>query len=119
MGVKNGVNAFGKKNYLGTFVPPFAVINDDGRSWARSRTATGGPACRRPSRRPSSRMGRFSGTSSSCDPRCWRATPRPWSTSCTAAPCCTCRTSRLAATPSNRARRGRFDLGHWCAHKLE
>ena len=27
-GVKNGVNAFGKKNYLGTFAPPFAVIND-------------------------------------------------------------------------------------------
>jgi 3-dehydroquinate synthase len=28
VGVKNGVNAFGTKNYLGTFAPPFAVIND-------------------------------------------------------------------------------------------
>lgn len=28
MGVKNGINAFGKKNYLGTFAPPYAVIND-------------------------------------------------------------------------------------------
>ncbi|MBX2878618.1 MAG: 3-dehydroquinate synthase [Granulosicoccus sp.] len=28
VGVKNGVNQFGKKNYLGTFAPPFAVIND-------------------------------------------------------------------------------------------
>jgi 3-dehydroquinate synthase len=28
VGVKNGINAFGKKNFLGTFVPPFAVIND-------------------------------------------------------------------------------------------
>lgn len=28
VGVKNGVNAFGAKNYLGTFAPPFAVIND-------------------------------------------------------------------------------------------
>jgi 3-dehydroquinate synthase len=28
VGVKNGVNAFGKKNFLGTFAPPFAVIND-------------------------------------------------------------------------------------------
>jgi 3-dehydroquinate synthase len=28
VGVKNGINAFGKKNYLGTFAPPFAVIND-------------------------------------------------------------------------------------------
>ncbi len=28
VGVKNGVNAFNKKNFLGTFKPPFAVIND-------------------------------------------------------------------------------------------
>ena len=28
VGVKNGVNAFGRKNYLGTFAPPFAVISD-------------------------------------------------------------------------------------------
>lgn len=28
VGVKNGVNAFGVKNLLGTFSPPFAVLND-------------------------------------------------------------------------------------------
>lgn len=28
VGVKNGVNAFGMKNMLGSFVPPYAVIND-------------------------------------------------------------------------------------------
>ena len=28
VGVKNGVNAFGVKNLLGTFAPPFAVFND-------------------------------------------------------------------------------------------
>jgi len=28
VGVKNGINAFGVKNYFGTFAPPFAVIND-------------------------------------------------------------------------------------------
>jgi 3-dehydroquinate synthase len=28
VGVKNGINYFNKKNYLGTFVPPFAVLND-------------------------------------------------------------------------------------------
>ncbi|MBX2823601.1 MAG: 3-dehydroquinate synthase [Gammaproteobacteria bacterium] len=28
VGVKNGVNLFGQKNYIGTFAPPFAVIND-------------------------------------------------------------------------------------------
>ncbi|MDZ7694096.1 MAG: 3-dehydroquinate synthase [Balneolaceae bacterium] len=40
VGVKNGINAYGKKNFLGTFVPPFAVINDvnflvslDQRDW--------------------------------------------------------------------------------------
>jgi 3-dehydroquinate synthase len=40
VGVKNGVNAFGKKNFLGSFAPPTAVINDaallntlDDRDW--------------------------------------------------------------------------------------
>ena len=28
IGVKNGINAFGAKNFLGTFAAPFAVIND-------------------------------------------------------------------------------------------
>ncbi len=40
VGVKNSFNFFGKKNFLGTFTPPFAVINDsdflltlDDRDW--------------------------------------------------------------------------------------
>ncbi|UFS69559.1 3-dehydroquinate synthase [Geomonas sp. RF6] len=28
VGVKNGINAFGRKNFTGSFAPPFAVIND-------------------------------------------------------------------------------------------
>jgi 3-dehydroquinate synthase len=28
VGVKNGINAYGKKNFLGTFTPPHAVLND-------------------------------------------------------------------------------------------
>jgi 3-dehydroquinate synthase len=28
VGIKNSVNLFGKKNFIGTFAPPFAVIND-------------------------------------------------------------------------------------------
>jgi 3-dehydroquinate synthase len=28
VGVKNGINAFDAKNFIGTFAPPFAVIND-------------------------------------------------------------------------------------------
>ncbi|MDO1511715.1 3-dehydroquinate synthase [Maribacter confluentis] len=30
VGVKNSVNAFKKKNFLGTFAPPYAIINDSG-----------------------------------------------------------------------------------------
>ncbi len=40
IGVKNSINAYDKKNFLGTFAPPFAVINDtaflhtlDDRDW--------------------------------------------------------------------------------------
>lgn len=29
VGVKNGINYFGKKNFLGSFVPPVAVFNDE------------------------------------------------------------------------------------------
>lgn len=28
VGVKNGLNAFGQKNFIGTFTPPYAVVND-------------------------------------------------------------------------------------------
>ena len=28
VGVKNSINFFGKKNFIGTFAPPFAIIND-------------------------------------------------------------------------------------------
>jgi 3-dehydroquinate synthase len=47
VGVKNGVNAFGKKNFIGSFAPPAMVINDkdflrtlDDRDW-RSGIAEG------------------------------------------------------------------------------
>jgi len=30
VGVKNGINRFDQKNWLGTFAPPFAVLNDSG-----------------------------------------------------------------------------------------
>lgn len=40
VGVKNGINHFNKKNFLGTFAPPYAIINDsafletlDQRDW--------------------------------------------------------------------------------------
>jgi 3-dehydroquinate synthase len=40
VGIKNGINAFNQKNFLGTFTPPYAVLNDfdfitsvDDRDW--------------------------------------------------------------------------------------
>lgn len=42
IGVKNGINGYGAKNFLGTFAPPFAVINDSAfltRLPARERIA--------------------------------------------------------------------------------
>jgi 3-dehydroquinate synthase len=43
VGVKNGINAFGKKNFLGTFAPPFAVLNDAAflRTLPRRETVAG------------------------------------------------------------------------------
>jgi len=37
VGVKNGINAFGKKNFLGSFAPPHAVVIDP--QWLRSLPA--------------------------------------------------------------------------------
>ena len=55
--VKNGINLFGKKNFVGTFVPPFAVINDSrfldtlsqrDRISGRRRSGQGRAACATP-----------------------------------------------------------------------
>jgi 3-dehydroquinate synthase len=37
VGVKNSINAYGKKNFIGTFAPPYAVIND--RDFLRTLSA--------------------------------------------------------------------------------
>jgi 3-dehydroquinate synthase len=39
VGVKNAINAFGKKNFIGAFAPPFAVINDSRFLQALPRSA--------------------------------------------------------------------------------
>ena len=44
VGVKNGVNAFGLKNFLGTFAPPFAVLNDVAFLDSAAARATSAPA---------------------------------------------------------------------------
>ena len=46
VGVKNGINAFGKKNFIGTFAPPFAVINDSDFLATLSGPRQAGRLCR-------------------------------------------------------------------------
>ena len=76
VGVKNGVNAFGKKNFLGTFAPPFAVLNDSRFLETPGRGATPSPGWPRRSRSRSSATPSSSGGSSAMAPRSRRASPR-------------------------------------------
>ena len=50
VGVKNGVNAFGKKNFLGSFAPPVRRAQRPRASCARCIPAIASPAWRRRSR---------------------------------------------------------------------
>jgi 3-dehydroquinate synthase len=50
VGVKNGINALGKKNFLGAFAPPFAVINDWNFLTTLVISAIGWQACLKASR---------------------------------------------------------------------
>jgi 3-dehydroquinate synthase len=117
LGVKNGINAFGVKNFLGTFAVPFAIVNDiqfiDTLS-ARHRTSgmaeavkvalirdagflTGWKPIRQPSLNSSPRTG-IPDPPLSGDPS-WphRVIGRPFESG--------------SARP--------LDFGHWAAHKLE
>ena len=110
VGVKNGVNRFGAKNFVGTFAPPFAVVNDARfleRLPARDRIAGLAEAVKvalirdaRSSKRSSARPER--------SPRSISTPPRR---SCGAARPFTCGTSRRAAIPSSSAARGRSTSG--------
>ena len=107
VGVKNGINAFGKKNFVGSFAPPHAVLNDfdllltlHDRDWRAGDLggdegrAAQGRAVLRLDRAP---RGRPHGAA-----RC-----RRWRTSSTAAPSCTWTTSPAAAIRSSSAPRAR------------
>ena len=107
VGVKNGVNAFGKKNYLGTFAPPFAVINDfaflptlSDRDWrAGISEAIKVALIKDPAFFDSARAARAR--------RSGARSRRRWSRSSAARRRCTWRTSPPAAIRSSSARRGR------------
>ena len=89
VGVKNGINAFGKKNFVGSFAPPHAVLNDfDLLTHAvRPRLARrhlGGDEGRAAQGRARSSPGSSTTRATSSSARC-----RRWRTWCTAAPSCT------------------------------
>ena len=106
VGVKNSINLFGKKNFVGTFVPPFAVINDldflrharTARSHRRRRRSGQGGAAQGRAR---------SSTTSPPTARVWSATEPSCSASSSVPPNCTCSTSAATAIRSSSAARGR------------
>jgi hypothetical protein len=110
VGVKNGINAFGKKNFVGSFAPPHAVLNDfDLLRTLSDRDCRAGISEAMRSR--CSRTRCSSPGSSTMRAISWTARSRRWPTSCTAAPSCTSTTSPRAATRSSSAPRARSTSG--------
>ena len=119
VGVKNGINLRGSKNFLGTFAPPFAVLNDleFHRTAARARKARrhgrGGQGCADP------RRGFFRAGSSTMSTRCAIFEPRgdgrhdPALRRDPSAP------DRAGGDPFESGSARPLDFGHWSAHKLE
>ena len=119
VGVKNAINAFGLKNLLGTFAPPFAVINDFGFP----RHAAGARQARR---HGGGREGR-------ADPRCGflpLARARGRRAGALSAPnaldtlvrrCAKLHMHQIAhgGDPFETGSARPLDYGHWSAHKLE
>ncbi len=119
VGVKNGVNAFGTKNLLGTFAPPFAVINDrrfletlsprdliSGMAEAVKVALIRDRAFFEWLEANAARIAAFEDDAG-----------RP--TRSAAAPSCTSPTSRARAIPFEAGSARPLDFGHWAAHKLE
>ena len=119
VGVKNGINAFGKKNFLGTFAPPAAVINDT----TFLETLLGPRMAQRPGRSDQGRLAQGSHAPSKRS----RRSPRRWPGAIWP-PCggSIYRSAQLhlqhIATSGDAFELGSsrpLDMGHWAAHKLE
>ena len=118
VGVKNGINAFGKKNFIGTFAPPLAVINDF------QLLAT------LPERER--RCGLVEAVKVACirDPEFFAALERDCALLANFDPTATCRVIHRCAElhlkhiassgdPFEFGSARPLDFGHWAAHKLE
>ena len=118
VGVKNGINAFGKKNFIGTFAVPWAVINDfDLLASLPDRDKRGGyieavkVACIRDAEffetleRDAAKLRGF-------DPEAMQQLIRR---------CAELHVNHIAASgdPFELTSARPLDFGHWAAHKLE
>lgn len=118
VGVKNGVNAFGQKNFLGAFAPPFAVIVD----FALLRSL--GPRERRAGLAEAVKVALIKDASFFA----WLAAharaldagvPAPLEQAVQTAAALHLRHIRASGDPFERGTARPLDFGHWAAHKLE
>lgn len=118
VGVKNGVNAFGKKNFMGTFAPPFAVVNDHAfletlsdRDWVAGLAEAVKVALLRD--------GAFFGQLEQLRPALLGRDAAAMQK--VVYRCAQLHLQHIAACgdPFETGSSRPLDLGHWCAHKLE
>jgi 3-dehydroquinate synthase len=118
VGVKNGINAFGNKNWVGTFVPPYAVINDF-RFLERlpRREAVAGMA--EAVKVALIRDGGFFGWLETNAAALAATTPAPLATLIRRCAELHLRHIGTGGDPFERGSARPLDFGHWAAHKLE
>jgi 3-dehydroquinate synthase len=118
VGLKNSINAFGQKNFVGTFAPPFAVFNDF------SLLTTLGPRDKRNGYVEAVKIACV------CDANFFEELERDADGLAQFAPdamkrlICRCAELHLehtatAGDPFERGSSRPLDFGHWAAHKLE
>jgi 3-dehydroquinate synthase len=118
VGVKNGVNLFGKKNFLGAFAPPFAVLNDQRflQTLSRRDTIAGmAEAVKVALIRDAdffNWLRDYSATLAACEPEAVAVLVRR---------CAQLHLAHIATSgdPFELGSARPLDFGHWVAHKLE
>jgi 3-dehydroquinate synthase len=118
VGVKNGINAFGAKNFVGTFVPPYAVINDLRfleRLPPRERTAGLAEAVKVSLIRDGSFFAWLEAHASALA----AGEPGPLATSIRRCAELHLRHIGTGGDPFERGSARPLDFGHWAAHRLE
>jgi 3-dehydroquinate synthase len=118
VGVKNGINAFGAKNFVGTFVPPHAVVSDLrflDRLPARERVAGMAEAVKVALIRDGGFFGWLEGHAAALA----AAEPEAMATMIRRCAELHLRHIGTGGDPFERGSARPLDFGHWAAHKLE